>query len=188
MSVEEVHPTLPIDLFRRAFRRYANGVTVLTYSGATGTHGMTATSVCSLAAQPPQLMVCVNRAARTRDLIVEAGRFAVNILNESQRDLSELCSTAGGDKALDASVTDPESAFPFIRTALASLGCHVIQVHEGVTHSMIVGEVDEVCLGRQSPPLVYFEGTYNSVRTLTGGGQVAPMYEQLFDDMIRSYS
>ena len=188
MSTADPEPDSPVDLFRRAFRRHANGVTVLSYEGKAGVNGMTATSVCSLAAQPPQLLACVSRAARTRNLIIEAGRFAVNILSEGQRDISELCSTSGGDKHLDTALIDQAGSYPFIRNALAALGCQVLQIYEGMTHSMIVGQVAEVRLGRQSLPLVYFEGTYNTVRTLAGGGQAAAMYDQMLHDMIRSYS
>jgi flavin reductase len=187
MSTADEEPD-PVELFRRAFRRHANGVTVLSYESAGGVNGMTATSVCSLAAQPPQLLACVNRAARTRNAIVEAHRFVVNILNETQRELSELCSTSGGDKRLDASLVERAGQFPFIADSLAALGCEVLQVHEGATHSMIVAQVAEVRLGRRKLPLVYFEGTYNTVRGLAGGEQDAARYDQMLHDMIRSYS
>ena len=178
----------PDTRFREALRRHAIGVTVLSYKSGDLVNGMTATSICSLSAQPPQVLACVNRAARTRNSILEAGRFAVNILGVGQREVSELCSASGLDKHLDPSLVEHVGEFPFIANALAALGCQVVQIYEGATHSMIVGDVAEIRIGPRSLPLIYFEGTYNTARSLGGGDQSASMYEQMLHDMIRSYS
>jgi hypothetical protein len=51
--------------------------------------GLTATAVCSVSAEPPQLLVCVNKSASAHDPIGEAGFFCVNILSPQHRKIAE---------------------------------------------------------------------------------------------------
>ena len=151
-------------LFRKAFRRLAATVTVLTYTDPTGQPcGMTATSICSVSVSPPTLLACVNRSSKTREHIHARGRFAVNFLASAQQDVSNICSRAGGDKVLPrAWVMEPadEGAPPVLRAALAHLDCDVVRVHEESTHSIFVGQARRILLGEGGDPLVYFDGTY----------------------------
>ena len=58
---------MPADLvgreeFRHAFRQLATTVGILTYLDLEGRpRGMTATSLCALSADPPSMLVCVDR-------------------------------------------------------------------------------------------------------------------------------
>jgi flavin reductase (DIM6/NTAB) family NADH-FMN oxidoreductase RutF len=73
----------PAVLMRQAFRRYVSSVMVPTYTDADHhAYGMTATSVCSVSVEPPTILACVNRQARTHREIVRGRRFAVSLLAE----------------------------------------------------------------------------------------------------------
>jgi len=176
--------------FRQAFRRHALGVTVLTYRDAEGhPRGMTATSVCSVSADPPQLLACINRRGRTRDAILASGRFAVNILAESHRAVSEMCARPGPQKALLGEwVADGSTAVPVIRESLANFECAVVHVYEESTHSICIGRILAISLGAPSNPLVYFDGAYHTLARLAEEKQAAPSYEALLQDMISAYS
>ena len=50
--------------FRDAMRQLASGVCVVTLGAGDERKGLTATSVSSLSAEPPTLLVCVNRRRR----------------------------------------------------------------------------------------------------------------------------
>ena len=63
------------DQFRSTMRKLAAGVTVITTSYQGALHGMTATAICSVSADPPTVLVAVNRTARTRPNIEGAGFF-----------------------------------------------------------------------------------------------------------------
>ncbi len=152
-------------LFRKAFRRLAATVTVITYLDPGGRpSGLTATSVCSVSASPPTLLACVNRASKTRDHIHARGQFGVNILASIQQDVSNICSRPGGDKVLPStwlmSTSGTDHATPVLRAALAHLDCDVVRVHEEATHSIFVGQVRRIWLGDVREPLVYHDGTY----------------------------
>ena len=153
--------------FRQAFRRQAGAVAVITYADAAGRPcGMTATAVASVSATPPRLLVCLNRASRSRDDVVQAGRFGVNILAIGQREIADRCSRPGGDKQLrpewlaagaGARVT------PVLASSLVHCECAVGPVYEVETHSIVIGCVEDIRLGAFDEPLVYFDGTYSTL-------------------------
>ncbi len=73
--------------FLDAMRRVASTVSIITVAGpADRWLGMTATSVTSVAMEPPSLLVCLNRRGGTHDVVKQVGRFCVNVLSEGQAD------------------------------------------------------------------------------------------------------
>lgn len=158
------------ELFRQAFRRYATTVAVLTYQDATETAcGMTATSMCSLSASPPSLLVCINREARAHSEISDRGAFGVNLLSVEQRRIALHCSRAGGDKHLrtDWIAEDAaEGATPRLLGALAHLELQIDQTYEAYSHTMFLGLIQSVWLNPvDAPPLLYHGGTYSQLET-----------------------
>jgi flavin reductase (DIM6/NTAB) family NADH-FMN oxidoreductase RutF len=168
--------------FRLAFRRLASGVALLTYRDREGrAQGMTATAVCSLSAEPAQLLACVDRRGRSRDAIVAAGRFAVNLLGQRHRALSQACARAGGDKSLGAHAGAGWGGVPVVEDALASLVCSLAAVHEQATHSICVGRIVAVRFGPEDRPLVWFDGAYHALARPTSA--LLPM-----DELVRALS
>ena len=75
--------------FKKGMRHLAASVTLITtrHDGLRG--GLTATAVCSVSAEPPQILVCVNRTASAHDTIGQARIFCVNILAPEHRKIAE---------------------------------------------------------------------------------------------------
>jgi flavin reductase (DIM6/NTAB) family NADH-FMN oxidoreductase RutF len=67
-------------VFKEAMRRLAASVCVITAQDDNGPHGCTATAVCSLSAEPPSLLCCLNKTSRTSLAISSARTFAVNVM------------------------------------------------------------------------------------------------------------
>lgn len=167
------------ELFRQAFRRHAATVVVLTYLDAEGAAcGMTATSMCSLSADPPSLLVCINREARAHAEIAARGRFGVNLLSIDQRPIADHCSRTGAPKrlrenwmvlndewvALDA----PDDSTPRLRDGLAHLECKVDTSYVAYSHSVFLGLIQSVWLNpRDTPPLLYHGGIYSQLESPT---------------------
>jgi flavin reductase (DIM6/NTAB) family NADH-FMN oxidoreductase RutF len=80
--------------FREAMRQVACGVSVITLGAGEDRAGLTATSVSPLSAEPPALLVCVDRGSLSYPALTRLGDFAVNVLAADQRDVAELF--AGG--------------------------------------------------------------------------------------------
>ena len=158
------------ELFRQAFRRHATTVAVLTYRDAAGVAcGMTATSICSLSASPPSLLVCINREARAHAEISERGAFGVNLLSVEQRPIALHCSRSGGDKHLHEDWLAEDvttSQTPRLLGALAHLELRIDRTYEAYSHTMFLGLIQSVWLNPvDAPPLLYHGGTYGQLET-----------------------
>jgi flavin reductase (DIM6/NTAB) family NADH-FMN oxidoreductase RutF len=155
------------ELFRRAFRRHATTVAVVTYRDVHGEAvGMTATSICSLSAQPPSLLACINRANRAWPEIQRRSSFGVDLLAASQHAIAEYCAVAGRDKHLDPAWLGPEdpddtAETPRLRDSLVHFDCTVDRLYEVYSHTVVVGLIWAVRINpRDAPPLLYHDGTY----------------------------
>jgi flavin reductase len=147
-------------------RRLASTVCVLT-AGADGRwRGMTVTAVMSLSAEPPTLVVAVNRSASTNGLLQEGAAFAVNLLAEAQEPLaSRFAGAAPPETRFDGLdwAEDPWGA-PYALGGPASISCLVGRRLEHATHSLIIGDVRQVRLADGLSPLVYANGAFTGLR------------------------
>ncbi|MGZ5608252.1 MAG: flavin reductase family protein [Methylobacter sp.] len=157
--------TVGVDDFKKAMQLWASGVTVVTtHSDKFGLQGMTVTAFSSVSINPPQILVCINESADTGAGIQESQRFAVNVLNSTQQDVSNQF--AGGSSQKQRFENTPwtfsTSGTPILDSSIMSLECTVIEkIHAG-THWIILGEVQEtIC--RPGEPLLYFQGAYQQL-------------------------
>jgi flavin reductase (DIM6/NTAB) family NADH-FMN oxidoreductase RutF len=153
---------------RRAFRNalgcFATGVTVVTTVTDAGEPvGLTANSFSSVSLDPPLVLFCLDRASHNLDAFRAAGRFAVNVLGDDQRDLSVRFSTTIGDR-WDGVVWERwETGAPVLNGCLAALDCETEAIHEGGDHVIIVGRVKRLAAVADGKPLLYFRGNYATV-------------------------
>src|ERR1700716_4763610 len=75
--------------FRSVMRRLAGGVSIITAGRGDDITGMTVTSLTSLSATPPRLLVSINRQASSFPLIERYRTFGVNILGSDQQTLAD---------------------------------------------------------------------------------------------------
>jgi flavin reductase (DIM6/NTAB) family NADH-FMN oxidoreductase RutF len=158
------------ELFRQAFRRWATTVVIVTYrDDADRPVGMTATSMTSLTADPPSLLVCVNRETRAHPVILRRGVFGIDLLSLGQRPIADHCSAAGRDKVLRDTWLAPDSAgdaSPRLADSLAHLDCTMDRSFEAFSHTIVVGLIQAVWLNpHDAPPLLYHGGTYTQMET-----------------------
>jgi flavin reductase (DIM6/NTAB) family NADH-FMN oxidoreductase RutF len=153
---------------RRAFRNalgcFATGVTVVTTVTDAGEPvGLTANSFSSVSLDPPLVLFCLDRASHNLGAFRAAGRFAVNVLGDDQRDLSVRFSTTIGDR-WDGVVWERwETGAPVLNGCLAALDCETEAIHEGGDHVIIVGRVQRLAATTDGKPLLYFRGNYATV-------------------------
>ena len=151
-------------------RALTGGVTVIGAYGPDGTAlAMTATAVTSLTAEPPSLLVCVNRSASMASALVRQARFSVNVLAADQL---EVAKAFGGQLDVRGSgrfihgnwrrVDDSE--VPLLTGSRVSFECEVSHVHEWATHHIVIGSVLDVHFSHKSAQsLVYVDGQYLAV-------------------------
>jgi len=159
-------------------RSLAGAVCIVTSLYGGRRYGMTATAVCSATADPPSVLVCVNRAAATHSAIARTGIFCVNVLRVEDAELSNAFSGVqkGEARFRHADWTRLATGAPALVGALVSFDCHVAQSLSHGTHSVFVGEVLGLRLGARGRPLLYAHGRYGKLASL---GQGEPLPEGL---------
>ena len=156
------------DQFRRILGGFATGVTVVTsvLDGKPG--GMTVNSFTSVSLTPPLVLFCADKRTRTHDLVDRSGVYAVNLLSEAMRPLSDLFadSRKTDEERFAAGKHAPGKATgaPIFEGGLGWLECRVVQRVPGGDHTIFVGEVVDMGPG-DGPPLMFFRGKYGRMAT-----------------------
>ena len=155
---------MPVDAesLRRALRRFASGVTVVTVNHDGELHGMTASSFASVSLQPPLILVCLDKASRTRGLILEKGSFAVNVLAGDQEDVSRSFSRRGTKPFGELGHRPGTAGDPLLEGAIAWIECRLSEMVEAGDHDIFVGEVLS-CADHDGTPLLYYDQRYRSL-------------------------
>jgi flavin reductase (DIM6/NTAB) family NADH-FMN oxidoreductase RutF len=150
------------EAFKAAMRRVPTGVAVVTTITDGGPKGFTANAFASVSAEPPMILVCVNRRSRTHPLISEAGRFCVNLLRLEQGEVAaRFADRSGGDPFAGIGYGTAATGSPVLDEALAFFDCDLSEEHSAGTHTIFLGGV-VACGARDGAPLGYFNGGYRN--------------------------
>jgi flavin reductase (DIM6/NTAB) family NADH-FMN oxidoreductase RutF len=148
--------------FRDAMRRFAATVTIITVCDHERYHGMTATAVTSVSMNPPSLIICINQTTLLHDIMFRARRFCVNVLHRDQVALSAAFS--GGmppEKRFAAGDwLRSEDGLPYLADAQANLFCRKAAALPYGTHTIFVGQVEDVGVRDVIAPLLYQDAGY----------------------------
>jgi flavin reductase (DIM6/NTAB) family NADH-FMN oxidoreductase RutF len=150
--------------FCQALRRLVGGVSIVTVGQGRNITGMTVTSVASLSAEPPSLIVSINRSASSWPLLKRNGSFGVNILNTDQIDIAERfagkAGVTGADRFDNAKWITRVSGVPLLADALAAIDCEVEHIVERHSHAIVIGRPLDIQLSQHTAALAYWQGQY----------------------------
>jgi flavin reductase (DIM6/NTAB) family NADH-FMN oxidoreductase RutF len=156
---------MPVDPeeLRAAMRQWATGVTVVSaeYDGVR--HGMTVSSFTSVSLAPPLVLVSLERAASTHQLVKQAGHFGVTILSQGQQLISDrFAGRIPGlvDRFAGLETFTLASGTPLLVGGLAAFVCRVVVTYTAANHSVFIGEVLAVHIGQPGTPLLYYDRDY----------------------------
>lgn len=127
--------------------------------------GMTANSFTSVSLEPPLILVCIDHKARLMEHVDGSAAFAVNILRESQQELSTHFARPGENRFEATEWYAGESGMPLIPGALATLECRMVQRIAAGDHTILLGEVVSA-IRHEGRPLVYFNSSYQQLGPL----------------------
>ncbi|MCX4678906.1 flavin reductase family protein [Streptomyces sp. NBC_01433] len=152
------------DLLRSVFRQHAAGVAVITAAGD-GPVGFTATSLNSVAAQPPLISFGVGTSSSSWPVIADAEHIGVHILGEHQEELATRFARSGADRFGPSTNwrRGPEGV-PLLDGVSAWLVCRVVDRVPAGDHRIVIAEAvvgDPAGGGR---PLVYHQGRFTALR------------------------
>jgi len=148
--------------FKGAMRRLAASVTLVTMTKDGERYGITATAVTSVTAQPPSILVCVNRTTSVHALLTHGAQFCVNLLHHSH---VELSNAFGGfikcdDKFAFGTWHDSQHNVPYLKDAQANLFCVVDGLMDYGTHTIVIGKIESIITTGDVAPLIYQDGRY----------------------------
>src|SRR5918995_2778695 len=148
------------DVFRTAIGNMPTGVTVVTAPGADGPSGLTANAVASLSLDPPLMLACLDRGARTLRAVEHAGRFGISELGSGHAQVAERFSTkAPQAEKWNGIAWSERRGIPALDEALVWIGCELENVLAGGDHVIVTGAVLEV-EAHEGEPLVFYGGAY----------------------------
>ena len=131
--------------FKMGMRELAAAVNIITTIHEGKKDGLTATAVCSVSAEPPQLLVCINTEAGGHDLIKIAKKFALNILSRDQENIAMRFAGMDGANRTNrfelGSWSEIRTGAPCLDGALVNFDCEVVQHISAGTHSIFIGHI-----------------------------------------------
>ncbi|MGK9171160.1 flavin reductase family protein [Inquilinus limosus] len=136
-------------------------------------HGRTATAVMSLSAEPPTMLVSIDRTSAMAGVIEATEGFSVAMLAEDQ---SEVADAFAGKLPIPRSERFSRGTWsawpsgrPKLEGAVAVVDCHLIGLTEVTTHTLFVGLVTEVET-RDASPLLWSLRRYAGVAARRAAG------------------
>ncbi len=151
-------------VFRSVFRRHAAGVAVITAAGARPA-GFTATSLTSVAAEPPLLSFGISTGSSSWPVIAEAEHVGVHVLGEHQEELAQLFARSGADRfAAPTSWRTGPHGVPLLDSVAAWLVARIVARIPAGDHRIVVAQAvagDPTGPGR---PLLYHQGGFTELR------------------------
>lgn len=150
--------------FLQGMRRFAGAVNIITVNFEGVSYGLTATSVCSLSAEPPRLLACVNMKGATFKAIQDKGAFAVNTLAVGQEGIAssfggavngDLDRFAAGDWGQSS-----ELGLPLLKDACCTFECALCEIIDSGTHALLIADIVHVTPSTRAAPLVYHDGAF----------------------------
>jgi len=161
-------PPVSSDEHRGGLRHFAMGVTLISARHGDQRAGLTATAVCSVTADPPRLVVFVNKKVAACDLILQSGALCINVLAADQEEVAKVFASmvpdVHGDKRFEYGQWDQlATGVPVLQQSLASLDCRVVKVFEESTHQAFLCEVLATRERNDGEALVYLNGAFRSL-------------------------
>jgi flavin reductase (DIM6/NTAB) family NADH-FMN oxidoreductase RutF len=161
MTAERV---IDIRTFWQAVGLRAVGTAIVTAEATEGPRGFLALSATHLCADPPMLMVSVDKKTSALQTMVDGGHFAINYLSSGQADLAGVFGGKGELKGADrftlGSWTKLATGAPVLDGASGVIDCKIEEVIERFGTAIVIGRVIDFTSTPDVAPLVSYKGKY----------------------------
>lgn len=153
---------------RGGMRRLAASVSIVTARVGERRAGLTATAVCSVTADPPRLVVFVNKGVTANEVIRDSGAVCINVLSSAQEGVAKVFAGmvpgVHGDARFDCGEWDAMvTGAPALGGALVNFDCRVVKVFEESSHHAFVADVLATRLDDAGEALVYLNGAFRTL-------------------------
>ena len=156
--------TIDMKQFWQAIGQRATGSTVVTARSESGPAGLLGLSATHLCADPPTMMVSVDKRTSALPVILEARHFAINYLSSAQRELADIfggkSDLKGADRFTAAGWGSLATGAPTLSDAVGVIDCELVETIERYGVVIVLGRVIAVSSNPGAAPLVHFRGGY----------------------------
>jgi len=150
-----------VSAFKLAFRRLAAGVSVITALDPDGRPaGFTATSLASLAADPPMATFNMARKASAWPAIEQTDHVIVHLLGIRNRVAAERLSLDASQRFDGDHWAPGPLGLPLLNDVPAWMLCRIIGRYPVEQSAAIVVRIEDGALGEPDVPLLYHERSY----------------------------
>jgi flavin reductase (DIM6/NTAB) family NADH-FMN oxidoreductase RutF len=142
---------------------FPSGVAIVTTVTEDGIpRGLTTTAVCSVSADPPTILVCVDLASRTLEALRARRSFVVNFIGAGRSELCRLFASKEEDKFAAVAWEPTSSGLPLLdEDALAWAECSTVHELAIGDHVLLVGGVEDGGVRPDlEPPLMYYRRSW----------------------------
>jgi flavin reductase (DIM6/NTAB) family NADH-FMN oxidoreductase RutF len=150
--------------FWRTLGQRAIGSTIVTARSSEGPAGFLGLSATHITADPPLMLVSIDKRTAALAAVLAARHFAVNFL---PRDASALAESFGGKGELKGAARFAAGAWielttgaPVLKNALGAMDCTLEETIERHGICIAIGCVVDVLIAEGGAPLVHFRGGY----------------------------
>jgi flavin reductase (DIM6/NTAB) family NADH-FMN oxidoreductase RutF len=153
--------------FWRALGERASAVAIVTAAGASGPAGFLALSATHVTANPPTMLVSIDRRTSALATVESAGHFAINYVPRDNSALADLFAGKTGVKGAERFRTGTwitlSTGAPILQSALGAIDCRLERMVDLGGTVIAIGRVVS-CVGRGSgEPLIFFRGKYHGL-------------------------
>jgi flavin reductase (DIM6/NTAB) family NADH-FMN oxidoreductase RutF len=148
-------------------RHLPNGVCVVTFGHGDSRTGITATSVSSLSAEPPTILVTVDRALTSYAELARSRAFGVNVLASEHQDVADRFAGRGGERGVERYAERRwftlNSGVWLLSEAVAVFDCEIEEIIERHTHAIVIGRITGLVAAGGPSALVHWRGAYDQL-------------------------
>jgi flavin reductase (DIM6/NTAB) family NADH-FMN oxidoreductase RutF len=162
MQVLSTSTVVDVRTFWQAVGLRAVGAAIVAAEATDGPRGFLALSPTHLCADPPIVMVSVDKKTTALETILQAGHFAINYLSTDQAPL--VASFAGkgelkgADRFLLGNWTSLVTGAPVLKGASGVIECKVEETIERYSAVIVIGRVVGAAATEGTAPLVHYKG------------------------------
>jgi flavin reductase (DIM6/NTAB) family NADH-FMN oxidoreductase RutF len=157
--------TLSREEFFSIMSAFPTGVAIVTTLDERGApRGLTTNAVCSVSAEPPLLLVCVDTSSRTLTALRHSKRFVVNFMSDGRAELCARFASKADDKFDGVHWAPGLGGMPLLaEDGLAYAECSTEEELEAGDHVILIGLIQG---GRppepETVPILYYRRSYGS--------------------------
>lgn len=144
------------------FSGLAAGVAVVTASTDDGPVGTTVSTVTSLSAEPPLLLLCLAHSSRTLHALRARDGFAVHLLAEGQSRRARRFSSAPPAERFTAESYEESLGAPVLADALSWAVCRTEEIRPYGDHCLVVGRLTALRAG-PGRPLIWHDRGFHTL-------------------------